>query len=194
MKRTSFVMMTLASALLATDLSADPKPGEPGWTGITSPKDVIAARQGLMTEMERLMQPIDSFTIGQPADLLDLSSAAETVSRILLVLPHLFPPTTNLYDPAAEEPATIALPAIWQNFPAFAAFADAASKSAATMASKTEAEDLRAAGLRLRAACDACHTPFLRAYVPATAGAADTDFNFDSVFDKKPDAAARPAR
>ena len=41
---------------------------------------------------------------------------------MLLAVPLLFPPTTNLYDPKAETPTTIALPAIWQSFPAFYAF------------------------------------------------------------------------
>jgi len=100
-------------------------------------------------------------------------------------VPHLFPPTTNLYDPKAETPVTIALPAIWQSFPAFYAFATAASESAASMASKTKTDDLKAAALSLRGTCDACHTPYLRAYVPETASPADEQFDFDSVFDSK---------
>ncbi len=185
-KRTFLAAVFLAAGLAGLNLAADPpSPAGAGWTGTTNPKDVIAARQQLMMEMERLMQPIDSFTIGEPAEVGDLASAATTISKMLLVVPHLFPPTTNLYDPKAETPVTIALPAIWQSFPAFYAFATAASESAASMASKTKTDDLKAAALSLRGTCDACHTPYLRAYVPETASPADEQFDFDSVFDSK---------
>jgi cytochrome c556 len=185
-KRTVLAAVFLAAGLAGLNLAADPpSPAGAGWTGTTNPKDVIAARQQLMMEMERLMQPIDSFTIGEPAAVGDLTSAATTISKMLLVVPHLFPPTTNLYDPKAETPVTIALPAIWQSFPAFYAFATAASESAASMASKTKTDDLKAAALSLRGTCDACHTPYLRAYVPETASPADEQFDFDSVFDSK---------
>jgi cytochrome c556 len=185
-KRTFLAAVFLAAGLAWLNLAADPpSPAGAGWTGTTNPKDVIAARQQLMMEMERLMQPIDSFTIGEPAEVGDLTSAATTISKMLLVVPHLFPPTTNLYDPKAETPVTIALPAIWQSFPAFYAFATAASESAASMASKTKTDDLKAAALSLRGTCDACHTPYLRAYVPETASPADEQFDFDSVFDSK---------
>jgi len=185
-KRTVLAAVFLAAGLAGLNLAADPpSPAGAGWTGTTNPKDVIAARQQLMMEMERLMQPIDSFTIGEPAAVGDLTSAATTISKMLLVVPHLFPPTTNLYDPKAETPVTIALPAIWQSFPAFYAFATAASESAASMASKIKTDDLKAAALSLRGTCDACHTPYLRAYVPETASPADEQFDFDSVFDSK---------
>jgi cytochrome c556 len=185
-KRTVLAAVFLAAGLAGLNLAADPpSPAGAGWTGTTNPKDVIAARQQLMMEMERLMQPIDSFTIGEPAAVGDLTSAATTISKMLLVVPHLFPPTTNLYDPKAETPVTIALPAIWQSFPAFYAFATAASESAASMASKIKTDDLKAAASSLRGTCDACHTPYLRAYVPETASPADEQFDFDSVFDSK---------
>jgi cytochrome c556 len=187
MNRSWLAAVTLTAAVASTTIAADAPPSEPGWTGLTAPTDVIAARQGLMAEMERLMEPIDSFTIGQPADPSDLRSAAETISRILLALPHLFPPTTNLYDPAVEAPATIALPAVWRDFAAFYALAETASRSASSLASKDDAEDLRTAAMSLRAACDACHATFLRPYVAETASPADADFDFDSALGAKPD-------
>ena len=45
---------------------------------------------------------------------------------MLLALPHLFPPTTNLYDPKAAQPATLALPPIWKDFDSFYTLAGAA--------------------------------------------------------------------
>lgn len=134
-----------------------------------------------MSELERLMQPIDSFTAGESVDVEVLRSNATTISSLLAVLPHLFPPTTNLYDATAEEPVTIALPAIWQSFPAFYAFADSAAQNAASMAEKRTPDELTAAAASLRASCDACHTPYLRAYVPDTVNDSDKDFDFDSV-------------
>jgi cytochrome c556 len=128
------------------------------------------------------MQPIDSFTTGEHVELEVLRSNATTISRILAALPHLFPPTTNLYDPNVEEPATIALPAIWQSFPAFHALADAAARDAADMAGKSTADELAQAARSLRAACDACHAPYLRAYVPDTVNESDQSFDFESVF------------
>ena len=45
-------------------LAADAAPGNgQGWTGITKPKDVIAARQELMEHIEELMEPIDTITV-----------------------------------------------------------------------------------------------------------------------------------
>lgn len=186
LKRASLFGATASVVFAATCLAADSDLDKPGWTGLSKPQDEITARQGLMAEMERLMEPIDSYTIGQAADAESLRSAAQTIARILAALPHLFPPPTNLYDPKAEEPVTIALPAIWDNFPSFYAFAEAASQSAAGMAAKSTPEELRAAAAGLRAACDACHTPFLRAYVPATVNEDDAKFDFNSIFESKP--------
>jgi cytochrome c556 len=167
----------------ASSLIADPLPGEAGWTGLSNVKDVIAARQKLMGEMELLMQPIDSFTVGESVDLNLLRSNARTIASLLTVLPHLFPPTTNLYDASVDEPGTIALPAIWQSFPAFYAFADAAAQNATNMATKKmTAHEINQAATNLRASCDACHMPYLRAYEPETVNDSDKDFDFDSVF------------
>jgi cytochrome c556 len=135
-----------------------------------------------MAELERLMQPIDSLAADQTARGADPASAALTISRLLLAAPHLFPPTTNLYDPAAETPETIALPAIWQDFDAFYALAGASAAAAAALAEQTEQAAQRTGALALRATCDACHARFLRAYVPQAAGDEDTSFDFDAVF------------
>jgi cytochrome c556 len=177
---------TLALASLA--LAADTSPGQgPGWTGITNPKDVITARQKLMEHIEILMQPIDTITIttGEVRNVDTLHANAVTVSTMLLALPHLFPPTTNLYDPRAEQPRTIALPAIWKNFGTFYSLANAASKAAQVMATAKGKEALRAASLKLRASCDACHALFLRAYVPSKTQDSDSTFDFDSALGRK---------
>src|SRR5215831_13556682 len=177
--RAAFVTAALAGVALA----ADAAPGDgPGWTGITNPKDLIAAREELMEEIEHVMQPIDTFQVEDVSNLNDLRLAANTVHVMLQVVPHLFPPTTNLYDPKAEQPATLALPAIWKDFDTFYRLAAAASKAAETMADTPAGkQQLRAEGLALRASCDACHALFLRPYHESKVTDADVNFDFDSV-------------
>ena len=153
----------------------------PGWTGLTDPLEVIEARRLLMMEAERLMKPIDSFSIGEPGDPEALRSAATTLEPLLLALPHLFPPTTNLFDPASLDPPTIALPAIWSRFAAFQTFATSAERAAAAVASAEDGEPLRVASARLRAACDTCHAAFMKPYTPPVVTDEDRNFDFDSV-------------
>jgi cytochrome c' len=171
-----------ALALSGFAFAAEPSDG-PGWTGVTSPKDVIAARGELMEEIEHLMQPIDTFQVVDTDNLNALRLAANTVHVMLLAVPHLFPPTTNLYDSKAETPVTLALPAIWKDFDTFYRLAAAASKAAETMAdTPASKQQLRAEGLALRASCDACHALFLRPYHESKVTDADRNFDFDSVF------------
>jgi cytochrome c556 len=164
----------------ASETSAPALEG-PGWTGLTEPGEVIEARRLLMAEAERLMKPIDEFSIGQPGDPAALRSAATTLEPLLLALPHLFPPTTNLFDPAAHDPPTIALPAIWQRFAAFQTFAESAERAAAALATAEDGEPLRAASARMRAACDTCHAAFMKPYTPPQVTDEDREFDFDSV-------------
>ncbi len=153
----------------------------PGWTGLTEPGEVIEARRLLMAEAERLMKPIDEYSIGLPGDAMRaLRSAATTLEPLLLALPHLFPPTTNLFDPAAHDPPTIALPTIWQRFAAFHTFAESAERAAAALVAADDGEPLRAASARMRAACDTCHAAFMKPYTPPQVTDEDRDFDFES--------------
>jgi cytochrome c556 len=189
MRRISIARIAVmtAAALAGIVLAADAAPGDgPGWTGITNPKDVINAREELMEEIEHVMQPIDTFEVEDVANLNDLRLAANTVHVMLLAVPHLFPPPTNLYDPKAETPATLALPAIWKDFATFYSLAGAAANAAEAMAENPGGKDqLRAAGRALRASCDACHSLFLRPYVASKVQQSDLDFDFDSALKKK---------
>lgn len=156
----------------------------PSGTGLTEPEEVIEARQAIMVEMERVMKPLDSYTIGEPAEPADLRSIATTVEVVLLAVPHLFPPTTNLYDPAVVEPKTLALPPIWQNWTNFQALAEAAEVQAGKVAVMSTPDELKVGAVALRATCDACHTLYLRPYVPAKVTEDDLSFDFDSVLPK----------
>ena len=157
---------------------------EPGWTGLTEPGEVIEARRVLMIEAERLMKPIDGFTVGEPADAAQLRENATSIEALLLAAPHLFPPTTNLFDPAAHDPPTTALPTVWQRFPAFLTFADSAEKAAAALREAEGEDALRAASTRLRGACDACHAGFMKPYTPPVVTEEDKEFDFESVIPK----------
>jgi hypothetical protein len=154
----------------------------PGWTGLTEPAEVIEARRLLMVEAERLMKPIDEYSVDLRGDPAALRSAATTLEPLLLALPHLFPPTTNLFDPAAHDPPTTALPAIWQRFAAFQTFAESAESAAAALAAAADGEPLRVASERLRAACDRCHAGFMKPYTPPQVTDEDRNFDFESAF------------
>jgi cytochrome c556 len=166
--------------------AADPAPTNgPGWTGLSNPKDVITARQELMEHAEILMEPIDTITVKEVKNEEELRQNAEAISAMLGALPHLFPPTTNLYDPKVTEPKTLALPAIWKNFDNFYQLAAAASKAAEAMGETHGKQQLRTASLALRASCDACHTLFLRPYKGPTFQDSDYKFDFESAIRKK---------
>jgi len=185
----------IRSALLASAcalvggaaLAANAPAAAPGWTGLTNPKDVIQARGELMEHMEELMRPIDTITVtpGPLKNVDVLRFNAEVVGAMLKAVPHLFPPTTNLYDPKALTPETIALPAIWQNWDSFYRLAQASSKAAEEFAAAQASPAMRLASRRLRASCDACHALFLRKYEPPRTKASDAEFDFNSAFPAK---------
>jgi len=180
----------MASVLLAASVgvarAADPAPtGGPGWTGLTQPKAVIAARQELMEHVEILMEPIDTITVKPVKNEDQLRSNAQAIGAMLTALPHLFPPTTNRFDAKAKEPETLALPAIWRIFDTFQKLATSATHAAEAMSEAHGSQELRKASLRLRASCDACHALFLRPYTGPKSQDSDYQFDFESALRKK---------
>src|SRR5690606_29778138 len=135
----------------------------------------------VMLEMERLMRPLDARAAGEPGDPDFLREAAGTISTFLLTVPHLFPPTTNLQDPNAEIPTTLARSEIWEDFASFHGLAEAAAAAAAD-ALTASADELPQAAARLRAAWDARHTAVMRTYSPPTVTEEDLEFDFASLF------------
>jgi len=174
----------MSSAAPSTPVTPSPAPG---WTGLTKPMEVIHARGELMSHMEMLMEPIDTLTVAtRPvSNVAQLHQNAEMIAAMLTALPHLFPPTTNLYDPKTTTPPTIALPAIWTSFDSFYAMAQAAARAAKEFTAVQGDKPLRTASLRLRASCDACHALYLRKYEPPKASAADSQFDFDAALGNK---------
>jgi cytochrome c556 len=186
MKKTITVLvLTFAAGLSGTAAAADSPSAGAGWTGLTKAKDVIHARGELMEHMEELMRPIDTITVGPIKDVDQLHFNAEVVGAILSAVPHLFPPTTNLYDPKSITPDTIALPAIWQNWDSFYQLAQSASKAAEDFAKTRGDAALRTASLKLRASCDACHTLYLRKYESPKVRPSDYLFDFSAALPKK---------
>jgi cytochrome c556 len=155
-----------------------PLPSVPGFTAAAHAKDIITARQDLMTQIEQLMIPIDGLQVGDKAEAKTLREHADVIAAMLTATPHLFPPNTNLYDPAAEQPATLAMPAIWQSFDGFYSLATAAAAAARDFGMAEGKDAQRKAGLALRAACDACHAGYLRPYKPSAVQ--ESDKNFDA--------------
>jgi cytochrome c556 len=185
MRRLITTCALLATTAALAGAAAVPGKGE-GWTGVTKPKDVIVARQELMEHIEELMEPIDTIQVRDTNDLDTLRHNGEVISAMLLALPHLFPPTTNLYDPKVTEPKTLALPPIWKNFNNFYTLATAASKAAADLSETQDKAAMKTASLKLRASCDSCHALFLRPYVPPKVLDSDLEFDFDSALRRKP--------
>jgi len=186
MRRNLSSLRSIPAAALLWAAAAAAQPGtasgEPGWTGVTHPDDVIAARRALMLELQEQMQPIDAHAGGEAADPDALREAARAIAAMLAAAPHLFPPTTNRYDPEAETPETLALPVIWDDFDGFYSLASAAAASAERMAGTDAAADLPAAARALRGACDACHTVYMREYTGPEVSPEDLEFDFDSLF------------
>jgi len=169
-----------------TAVATSPAP-DPSWTGLTQPKAVITARLELMEHIEELMEPIDTITIqtGPVKDVPRLHQSAEVIGAMLGALPHLFPPTTNLYDPQSLTPQTIALPAIWKDFDSFYRLAQASSAAAERFAKTEGDEPLREASRALRSSCDGCHALYLRKYVPPEVLESDRAFDFDSALGRR---------
>jgi len=161
-----------------------------GWTGVTDPQAVISARQALMTDMERHMRAIDSYTAGEPVDAESLRASAASIAPLLIATPHLFPPTTDLYEEAAEVPVTVALPAVWENFAAFTSMAANAASAAESLSAASEPEQLQTGAAGLRAACDACHALYLLPYEPPSVTSEDLNFDFDALFSEFEDSEA----
>ena len=154
----------------------------------TAPADtaeIIEARRVLMRQVQRLMQPIDAFTLEGNGDANGVRSAAEAIEAMMLAFPHLFPPATNLYDASLREPPTIALPAVWETFATFRTLAEKSERAAAAAAASTDVTTLRIAAVALRETCETCHAQFTQPYTPPQVTQEDLDFDFDTVFQRQ---------
>ncbi len=177
------LLPVLAMVLAGCGNSPQPAIGTapaPAPAASTVPAGIIHARFKLMEQMDQLMVPIDTIQSEPVKNPGQLRANAKAIAAMLLAVPHLFPPDTDLYDPQVTAPATLALPNVWKNFDTFRQLAAATARAADEMGLAEGDAALRAAGGKLRAGCTACHTLFLRKYVPSKPQASDQDFDFDA--------------
>jgi cytochrome c556 len=124
-------------------------------------KDTIFARKTTMGEIDMNMDEIETMLApGGKLDLADAREHAEVISTLLLVFPHLFPPSTNQWKQGAErDPATdtFANPAIWANYADFYERATEASKIAWSAAAAKKPDEFRVQIKELRVRCNGCH-------------------------------------
>jgi cytochrome c556 len=107
-----------------------------------------------MDEIETMLAPEGKL------NLADAREHADTISIMLMAIPHMFPASTNQWAPNVErDPATdtYAAPELWTNFADFYRRAGEASQIALEAARARGAQDFRARIGELRAACNSCH-------------------------------------
>ncbi len=135
-------------------------------SGMPPPKDTIFARKILMgaidmnmDEIETMLAPGGKF---EPAEAVEHS---DTISIMLMSFPHLFPPSTNQWQPNVDrDPATdtAASPDLWRNFPDFYQRAQAASKLALEATRAKSGNEFKGLIGQLRAACNGCHAAYMK--------------------------------
>jgi cytochrome c556 len=152
LNRAAVTAIALVVACLAAPSFAEDQPPA---------KDTIFARKTAMGEIDMNMDEIETMLApGGKLDLADASEHAEVISTLLLVFPHLFPPSTNQWKQGAErDPATdtFANPAIWSNFADFHKRATEASKIAWSAAAAKKPDEFRTQIKELRVRCNGCH-------------------------------------
>jgi cytochrome c556 len=153
--RSNIAAMALGFALVAASVATAQE------NGVTPAKDEIFARKIVMGAIDLNMDEIE--TMLAPEGKLNLADGiehADTISVLMMAIPHLFPAATNLWKPKADrDPATdtYASPELWANFSDFYQRATEASKTALAAARAKRPEDFRARAADLRAQCNACH-------------------------------------
>jgi cytochrome c556 len=130
------------------------------------PNDTIFARKILMGAIDMNMDEIETMLApGGKLELADAQEHAETISTMLLALPHMFPPLTDQWklgvdrDPATD---TFASPELWTNFADFYQRASAASKLAYDASRAKRSADFKPLIAQLREACNACHKAYMK--------------------------------
>jgi cytochrome c556 len=128
--------------------------------GAATVKDVIFARKTLMNSICEKMSRIERMISMGRVDLDGANGDAEAISAMLMAFPHLFPPSSNQWNPDADpDPATdtYASPELWSGFADFYRRAAAASSTAHAMARADQIDDFKTRARELRIDCDTCH-------------------------------------
>jgi cytochrome c556 len=159
LRRTALRCALLAAGMLALSSVASSQD-----QSVATPKDTIFVRKILMDSINRNMAELEAIA-SSGKDLDEGKEHADIVSVMLMVFPHLFPPSTNQWKANTErDPGTdtFAAPEVWSNFADFYGRSGAASRLA-YKASRTErVEDFKTLVGELRTACDSCHKVYLK--------------------------------
>jgi len=145
----------LAAAILATGSSAVAQD-----QSVATAKDVIFARKTLMNFMCDKMADIERMIAMGHIDLDRARGNADAISVMFMAFPHLFPPGSNQWNPAAvpdPETDTYASPELWAQFADFYRLAAAAAQSAHAMSRADKIDDFKTHARELRIICDTCH-------------------------------------
>jgi cytochrome c556 len=154
----AIVCAGLAAALLATASVAIAQ-DQPAATT----KDVIFARKTLMNFMCDKMADIERMIAMGHIDLDRARGKADAISVMFMAFPHLFPPGSNQWNPAAvpdPETDTYASPDVWTRFADFYRLAAAAAQSAHAMSRADKIDDFKTHARELRIICDSCHAVY----------------------------------
>jgi cytochrome c556 len=153
-----------AAALLAfAALAASPAARAQDQAAMT--KDVILARKTVMDSLSDKMDQIEEMISTNKIKLDTARDLADTISVMFMAFPHLFPQSSNQWNPNGNgDPGTdtFASPDVWTKFADFYQRAAAASKAAFTMSHAEKDDELKSGTAELRKDCNACHEAYLK--------------------------------
>jgi cytochrome c556 len=133
---------------------------------VATAKDVIFARKTLMNAICEKMASIERMIGLGKIELGAAREQAATISVMLMTFPHLFPPSSNQWNPDAHpDPATdtYASPQLWTRFSDFHQRAAAAAQTAHDMSRADKIDDFKTRARELRIICDTCHALYSEA-------------------------------
>ena len=145
----------LAGGLLATSFIAMAQD-----QSAATAKDVIFARKTLMNFMCDKMADIERMIAMGHIDLEGARGNADAISVMFMAFPHLFPPGSNQWNPAAvpdPETDTYASPEVWTGFSNFYRLAAESARTAHDMSHAANFDEFKSRTRELRIICDTCH-------------------------------------
>jgi cytochrome c556 len=149
----------LAAGFLATILATSLAATAQDQRAATA-KDVIFARKTLMNYMCDKMAGIERVIALGRIDLDAARAQADAVSVMLMAFPHLFPSSSNQWNPNADpDPVadTYASSRVWTRYADFYQQAAAAAQAAHAMSRADKIDDFKTHARALRIICDTCH-------------------------------------
>ena len=153
------VLAALGLSAAGSIVSAQNEAAPPPMDTIFARKILMGAIDMNMDEIETMLAPGGKF---EPAEAVEHS---DTISIMLMSFPHLFPPSTNQWQPNADrDPATdtFASPDLWRNFADFYQRAQTASKLALDATRAKTGNEFKGLIGQLRAACNSCHAAYMK--------------------------------